>query len=88
MPDQFDNIVGTQCIRQKKNYFSSYNMKNITADRTREKVEKFSGDGWQERYAIIIITYVIKGSRELGEYTLTYMGDANRHIEMMLLKHA
>jgi hypothetical protein len=31
-----------------------------------EKVKKFSGDGWQECYAIIIITYVIKGSKTAG----------------------
>ncbi len=50
--------------------------------------QTISGDAWQECYAIIIITYyVIKGSRRLGEYTLTYMRDANRHIEMMLPKH-
>ncbi len=57
----FDKIVGTQCIKQKKNYFSSYKMKNLTAELTGKGREIFRR--WQECYAIIIITYVIGGSR-------------------------
>jgi hypothetical protein len=73
MPVQFDiNIVGTQCIKQKKNYFSSY------------KVEKFSGDG---RNAMDYNYHVCDQRVKTAGRVHTHMGDANRHIEMMLPKH-
>ncbi len=79
---QFDNIVGTQCIKQKKKYFSSYKMKNLTADRKRY------GNFQAMAGMLCYYNYHVCDQRVKTAYRVhTHMGDVNRHIEMMLPKH-
>ncbi len=66
----------------KEKYFSSYKMKTLTADKKRQR--NFQAMGGMLCY----YNYQVCDQRvKIAGRVHTHMGDANRHIEMMLPKH-